>query len=201
MKTFFSAFVSRYIVPFVETRLIQDIEGFEFVPKDINFIVAACHQTSIDHFFVPYPAKNQLSKIHFIGKLDSIFQRLAWGWFYWLAETIAVDRKAKDKRKVLDKAVEALNNGQIIIIYPEGTRNKKKQLLLGKTGVAELSLRSKVPVIPLGLIYRNKKKFGPPVSVRIGKPMYFKGGLDDLNLRKVTDQIMKEIAILSEKKY
>jgi len=200
MKPVFSFCARKFIAPIIEI-FVEDIKGKENIPQDTNFILASNHQTNLDHLFVPLPIKDRLEKTHFIGKMDNLLQFLLAGWFYWLAETIPVNRKAKDKRKVLEKAIEALKKGQIIIIYPEGTRNRKKNLLPGKTGAAELAIRSGVPIVPMGVIYKDHKPKKLPLRLNIGEPMYFKEELSYENLKEVTEKIMREISFLSEKPY
>jgi len=200
MKPAFCFCARKFIAPVLE-NFVEEIRGKENIPQDTNFILASNHQTNLDHLFVPLPIKDKLEKAHFIGKMDNIFQFLLAGWFYCLAETIPVNRKAKDKRKVLEKAIEALKKGQIIIIYPEGTRNRKKILLTGKTGAAELAIRSGVPIIPMGVIYKDHKPRKFPLRLNIGEPMYFKEELGYEKLKEVTDKIMREISFLSEKTY
>lgn len=213
MKKSFSIFARNLLGPVVKRFCIEEVRGKENIPQDTNFILAPNHQSYFDHFFVPFPIKEKLEKVHFIGKLESKWQTLQWGWFYRLAETIPINRKTADKRKVLDKAIEVLKRGGIIIIYPEGKRNKKKELLPGKTGVAELALKSGLPVIPLGLIYKDNKPPRLPVRLNIGQPLYFRkcenrqnfteAHKEDLcaRYREITDKIMREIAKLSEKSY
>jgi len=200
MKPVFCFCARKFLAPVLE-NFVEEIKGKENIPQDTNFILVSNHQTNLDHFFVPIPIKDKLEKTHFIGKMENIFQFLLASWFYWLAETIPVNRKSKDKRKVLEKAIEALKNGQIIIIYPEGTRNRKKNLLPGKTGAAELAIRSGVPIVPMGVIYKdhNPRKF--PLCLNIGEPMRFQGELSYENLKEVTDKIMREISFLSGKHY
>lgn len=200
MKPAFCFCARKFIAPIIEL-FVEEIKGKENIPQDTNFILASNHQTNLDHLFVPLPIKDRLEKTHFIGKMDNLLQLLLAGWFYWLAETIPVNRKAKDKRKVLEKAIEALKKGQIIIIYPEGTRNRKKNLLSGKTGVAELAIRSGVPIVPMGVIYKDHKPKKFPLRLNIGEPMYFKEELSYEKLKEVTDKIMREISFLSEKPY
>ena len=201
MKKPFSVFARNVLGPLIEKFCVEEIKGQENIPEDTNFILASNHQSYFDHFFVPLPIRDRLEKVSFIGKLDSKWQALQWGWFYWLAETIPINRKAEDKRKVLDKALEVLKRGGIIIIYPEGKRNRKKELLEGKTGVAELAVKSEAPVIPLGLIYKNNNPLALPVCLNIGNPMYFRESENCQNLREITDKIMREIAKLSKKTY
>jgi len=201
MKKTFSIFARNLVGPIFKRFFIEEIKGQENIPQNTTFILALNHQSYFDHFFVPVPIKEKLEKVHFIGKLESKWQILQWGWFYWLTETIPINRKAEDRRRVLDKALEVLKRGEIIIIYPEGTRNKKKELLPGKTGVAELAVKSGAPVIPLGLIYKNNKPPALPVRLNIGQPLYFGKNENCQNLREITDEIMREIAKLSGKTY
>ena len=201
MKKIFSVFARNLVGPIFKRFFIEEVKGQENIPQNTTFILALNHQSYFDHFFVPVPIKEKLEKVHFIGKLENKWQILQWGWFYWLTETIPINRKAEDKRRVLDKALEVLKRGEIIIIYPEGTRNKKRELLPGKTGVAELAVKSGVPVIPLGLIYKDNKPPALPVRLNIGQPLYFGKNENCQNLREITDEIMREIAKLSGKTY
>jgi 1-acyl-sn-glycerol-3-phosphate acyltransferase len=201
MKQGFVLFAKKCLVP-VLRPFIKEIKGAENIPSDTNFILAANHQSNFDHFFIPFPLKDRLKKVHFIGKMDNILQFLFAGWFYWLAETIPVNRKAKDKRKVLEKALDVLEKGEAVIIYPEGTRNKEKNIMEGKTGAAELAIRSGKPVLPAALIYNGNKPRNFPVSINIGKQIVFdkKEDFDYEDLRIATDKIMEEIYFLSGKK-
>jgi 1-acyl-sn-glycerol-3-phosphate acyltransferase len=198
MKPAFCFFARKVLKPIFSPH-IEEIKGLENVPKDTNFILAANHQSNLDHFFVPFPLEDRLEKVHFIGKRDNILEFLVASFFYWIAETIPVNRKAKDKRKVLEKAVETLKKGGIIIIYPEGTRNRKKEILEGKTGAAEMAIRSGVPIVPVALIYKNQEPRRLPLRIKVGKPLYFKQEMDYENLREATDKMMKEIYLLSER--
>ena len=198
MKPAFCFFARKILKP-IFSPYIEEIKGLENIPKDTNFILASNHQSNLDHFFVPFPIESSLEKAHFIGKRDNILEFLVASFFYWAAETIPVNRKAKDKRKVLEKAVETLRKGGIIIIYPEGTRNRKKEILEGKTGAAEMAIRSGVPIVPMALIYKNKEPRRFPLRINVGKPLYFKQELDYQSLREATDRLMKEIYFLSER--
>jgi 1-acyl-sn-glycerol-3-phosphate acyltransferase len=195
MTKAFCFFARKFIAPIVEGS-VKETRGLENIPSG-NFILASNHQSNFDHLFVPLPVKERLEKIHFIGKADNILQVLLAGWIYWLAGTIPVNRKAKDKRKVLEKAVQVLEQGEIIIIYPEGTRNRMQKIMEGKTGAVELAIRAKVPIVPLALVYKDNKPRKFPLSIRIGKPMYFDGELEYDNLRSGTERLMKEIYSLS----
>jgi len=122
----------------------------------------------------------------------------------FFAETITFKPKDYQREKVLEKMEKVLGEDKILIIYPEGNSNKKTELLKGKTGVAEIALRTNLPILPVGIskIGKLKKK------VEIGKPMLFKLGNEFKNyqefnnfLVKITDEIMVEISKLSGKPY
>ena len=106
-----------------------------------------------------------------------------------------------------------LASGQLLGIYPEGTRTPDGRLFRGKTGVARLALEARVPVVPTAMV--GGFEFQPPgrvaprltirPGVRFGKPLDFSRyyGLeqDRIVLRAVTDEIMYELMKLSGQEY
>ena len=112
----------------------------------------------------------------------------------------------------MKQAINALKEGKIIAIHPEGTRSLSGKLQKGKTGVAQLALTSQAPVIPIGLIgtfeILPKGKIIPKFKravMNIGKPIYFQEyynkKINKRILREVTNRIMREIAKLCRQKY
>jgi 1-acyl-sn-glycerol-3-phosphate acyltransferase len=108
--------------------------------------------------------------------------------------------------------VQVLNAGDILGIYPEGTRSPNGILYRGKTGLARMALEAKVPIIPVAMI--NTYEIQPPgkirprlkrVGIRVGKPLKFDRyeGLEDdrFVLRSVTDEVMYELMTLSGQEY
>ena len=103
--------------------------------------------------------------------------------------------------------------GNVLGIYPEGTRSPDGRLYKGRTGVARLALESRAPVVPCAMI--NTFEFLPPGSFRpklrirpgaiFGQPMefsrYYGRESDREALRAVTDEIMAEIGRLSGQEY
>ena len=99
--------------------------------------------------------------------------------------------------------------GELLGIYPEGTRTPDGRLFRGKTGVARLALEARAPVIPTAMIggfeFQPPGKLAPRLTirpgVRFGKPLDFSRyyGLeqDRIVLRAVTDEIMYELMRLS----
>lgn len=199
------------VIPPIIGLWVKKVEGLENIPKEGNFIIAANHASYIDHLILSSMIVTHTGKrVHYLAKkehFDSTFQRM------WHKHTgaIPVDRQ-HGGQEALNIAVDFLKAGKIIGIYPEGTRTLTGELQKGKTGIARLVLATGVSVLPVGLkgtfeILPKGKKLPrfKRANIKIGKLMKFGksiGKVDDKEtLRKVTDLIMKEIAILCGKKY
>jgi len=128
------------------------------------------------------------------------------------AGQIPVYRGTKDAAQSLRDAVAALERGEAIVIYPEGTTTKDPDNwpMQAKTGIARLALLSPdTPVIPIGqwgAQYRKGPKWRrflkrlvhrPRVSAMVGKPVdleHFRGAEPTgENLRAITDTVMSAI--------
>ena len=190
---------------------VKEVNGMQNVPSGGSFIVAANHESYMDHLIIMCTLVPYLNrKVHFLSKKEHFSNPLKSMWHKW-AGAIPLDRQAGGKETLI-WAIKALKQGKIIAIHPEGTRSLTGKLQKGKTGVARLALAAKVPVVPVGLIgtfeLLPKGKYIPKLkraTMNIGKPMYFnkyynKKITKEL-LRKVTDNIMKEIARLCEQEY
>ena len=190
---------------------IKEVNGLRNIPEKGPFIVAANHESYMDHMIilctlVPYLNK----KIHFLSKKEHFNNPVKAMWHRW-AGAIPLDRQAGGKG-ALGWAVKSLKLGKIIAIHPEGTRSLTGKLQKGKTGVARLALSAKVPVVPVGLIgtfeILPKGKYIPKLkraTMNIGKPMhfnkYFRKPVTKRLLREITTKIMKEIAKLCKEEY
>lgn len=105
---------------------------------------------------------------------------------------------------------QVLQSGQLLGIFPEGTRSPDGRLYKGKTGVARLVLQTGVPVVPVGMVDTQfVRVLGIPMmrrpGLRIGAPLEFQryagAGNDRDVLRYVTDEIMAAVQQLSGQTY
>jgi len=209
MKTSFIYFCKYISSPIIEKFFLERIEGRENIPST-NFILAPNHLDGKDHWFIMALLKERLKNVRALAAMDSLKILFISSLLYYFTNAIKVDRRKVDRKSLLDKIIKNLKENRIIVIYPEGDSNNKKMLLKGKTGVAELALRTNVPIIPLGIkaVDNSFKRV-----IKIGKPLYYlkekeiaKNIVNDkekyhLLLRKITDNIMREISRLSQKPY
>jgi 1-acyl-sn-glycerol-3-phosphate acyltransferase len=196
MKKSFFYFCKWVLLPLIKLFFLDTISGRENIPKNGNFIIAANHNNNLDHLLICLAFKERLGDIYFLGKREGFYGIVRFPLDYF-AETIVFNPKNSQREIVLEKMQAILKKGKILVIYPEGNTNRKKELLRGKTGVAEILLKSKLPLLPVGIAKSGKIKW----RVKIGKPISWEEFKNVNDLRKITDQIMKEIAKLSEKLY
>jgi 1-acyl-sn-glycerol-3-phosphate acyltransferase len=190
-------------------------EGTENVPLEGPAILAWNHLSFSDHFFGPLPLPR---KVRFLAKEEYFTGRGLKGLvskaFFRGMGQIPVDRSGgAASERALRTGLRVLAHGQLLGIYPEGTRTPDGRLYRGKTGVARLALESRAPVIPCAMI--GTFELQPPgralprlnirPGVRFGKPLDFSryAGLetDPLVLRAVTDEIMYAVMDLSGQAY
>jgi 1-acyl-sn-glycerol-3-phosphate acyltransferase len=136
-------------------------------------------------------------------------------------------RQAANGQAVCRTCLERLQHGQSLGIFPEGARNANPyRLLRGRKGVGEIALRSGVPVLPVGIDFAQRIKYGriprfSPVILRFGEPLRFpeegeayrtvsrdtrlspreRQGLQVNLSARVTHRVMLELARLSGKAY
>ncbi len=201
--------LAKHVFPFLLQKWTGTCTGIEHIPKSTGAVLAANHASYLDHFIIG-GFVFKVRTAHYLAKkehFDSFFQGL---WHRYLP-AIPLDRESGGQEG-LQKAIEHLRKGNLIMIYPEGTRTLTGKMSRAKTGAARLALSAHVPVIPMGITHTfHILPKGKKIPVRgkadlhIGKPLYFDHYYgkenDHATLRKVTTIIMKEIARLSNQRY
>jgi 1-acyl-sn-glycerol-3-phosphate acyltransferase len=156
------------------------IEGLANIPATGPAIVACNHLSYLD----PLTNANAVVKAgrrpRFLAKRE-LFEIPVVGLAFSGAHQIPVQRGTGDQTPLL-LAEEALERGEVVVIYPEGTVTKREDHLPmeGKTGTVRLSLVSGVPIVPLAswgsqTVWQKSGpgslKFGRPVWTSIGEPI------------------------------
>jgi 1-acyl-sn-glycerol-3-phosphate acyltransferase len=190
-------------------------EGLENIPAEGGAILASNHLSFSDSVFLPLVMKR---KLVFLGKAEYFTGKGAKGWatraFMEGIGTIPVQRGGgRASEAAIRTGIEVLEGGDLLGIYPEGTRSPDGKLYRGKTGAARMAIEAGVPVIPVAMIDTDKAQpigVSVPnraykVGVRVGPPLdlsEYAGRHDDREaLREATDRIMKAIQLLSSQEY
>ncbi|WP_158864701.1 lysophospholipid acyltransferase family protein [Leifsonia sp. AG29] len=190
------------------------VVGLENVPRDGAVILASNHLSFIDSIFLPLEVDRHVS---FLAKSDYFTRRGLKGWatkaFMNATGQLPIDRSGgKASEASLNTGLAVLARGEILGIYPEGTRSPDGRLYRGRTGVARMILEAGVPVVPVAMvdtaeimpIGRRLPKLGR-IGIIIGEPLDFSrfAGMegDRFILRSVTDEIMYELHRLGRQEY
>jgi 1-acyl-sn-glycerol-3-phosphate acyltransferase len=202
------------IGPWVRLLFRPIVEGIEHVPEHGAAILASNHLSFSDSIFLPLVVKRRitfLAKAEYFNSpgIKGFFTKL----FFAGAGQVPIDRTSGSAAKAaLETGKRILAGGNLLGIYPEGTRSPDGRLYRGKTGVARMALEARVPVIPCAMIDTEKiqpigKKLPKimRVRIRIGAPLDFSRyeGLsgDRFVERSMTDEIMYELMELSGQQY
>ncbi|MFB7549429.1 lysophospholipid acyltransferase family protein [Streptomyces sp. NPDC056154] len=209
-------YVLKYVIlgPLLRLFFRPRIEGLEHIPKGGAAIVAGNHLSFSDHFLMPAILKRRIT---FLAKAEyftgpGVKGRLTAAFFRSIGQ-IPVDRSGKDAGKAaIREGLGVLARGELLGIYPEGTRSHDGRLYKGKVGVAVMAVTAQVPVVPCAMV--GTFEIQPPgqvvprirrVTIRFGEPLDFSryAGLENQKaaIRAVTDEIMYAILGLSGQEY
>jgi len=180
------------------------VVGKENIPKEGRLIVAVNHISYLDPPLVGVALWPQ-RKLHYIAKTE-LFKIPILGLILRLVNAFPVKR-GKPDRVALKRAIELLERGEAVCIFPEGTRSRDGRLQKPELGISLLVLRSGAPVLPVAVI--NTDKALPrgaimihPARIRvyIGEAFHPKMEGDPKEIRKeIANQVMERIAELLEK--
>jgi len=197
-------------------------EGARHIPESGPVLLVANHQSFSDSIFMPLltprPVKFLAKAEYFTG--GGFKGRLSAGFFKGVG-SVPIDRAgAKAADAALKTALRLLEQGQIVGLYPEGTRSPDGRLYKGRTGAARIALTAGCPVLPCAISGTDKVqptgKMVPkvhPVTVTFGPPLDFSryaGALWDAVrdtdhehtvLRAVTDEIMHTLISMTGREY
>jgi 1-acyl-sn-glycerol-3-phosphate acyltransferase len=199
------------IGPVVKLVFHPRAEGTEHVPTTGAAILASNHLSAADWIFMPLSLRRRVTFLakaeYFTGTgLKGVAQRI----FFAGSGQVPIDRtNASAAEDAIRTGVRILREGKLLGIYPEGTRSPDGRLYRGKIGVARMALETGATVVPVAMIYRNRRlPFGvriPSALVKFGTPLDFSryAGLagDRFVERSITDEIMYEIMELAGQEY
>ena len=189
------------------------VEGLENVPATGGAILAGNHLSVADELFLGAVVPRHIA---FWAKAEYF---TGTGFRGWLSRSviagvgaIRVERAGgRAALSAFDSAIPVLRGGDLVAIYPEGTRSPDARLYRGRTGTVRLAQAAGVPVIPVGMIGTDKvqpigarvPRLGAgKVVIRFGKPLDFTDRpTDRTELRRMTDEVMAEIQRLTGQEY
>lgn len=164
--------ISKYVLKVTKTNM--EVKGIENIPVE-NCVFISNHQAIFDGFallaYINKPfgfiAKKEIKKIPLISN--------------WLKSigSIYINRQSpRESIKTIQQAVEKINGGYSILIFPEGTRSLKSKMNSFKKGSMKLAIKSKTCIVPItidgsyNVIEVGTKVMGNKINMVIHKPIY-----------------------------
>ena len=177
------------------------VTGLENVPAS-GAIIAPNHRSFWDIPLIGLALRGR--RTHFMAKSE-LFQNPIFGSIIRALLAFPVKRGAPD-RTAIRHAIEILKQGDLVAIFPEGTRGKNGKLGEAEPGLALIAAKASVPIVPVGIsgshLIFSKTKWFPCLKVEFGKPISVgqskNGDKDSFN--DVSACVMKSISELIDNK-
>ena len=199
----------RWLVRFVINLVAKvELSGYEHIPKEGNFVIATNHLGILDapmafyaldrwDIFIPVAEKwEEIPILRWLGKYFNF---------------IFIDRFNPDI-KALRKIIALMDEGNNLVIAPEGTRSRVGSMMEGRPGVSYLATRLGQPILPVAIagtedkvLFGNLKRLRRTHITVTAGPTFTLPPLPrenrDETLKQFTDEIMCHIALMLPEKY
>lgn len=192
-----------YVICWVIFKVLFRItwQGQANIPHQGPVILASNHASYVDPVVLGLACPRV---IRFMAK-EELWEMWGMKWLVTWLYAFPVHRDRLDRRAIRT-AYNLLKEGQVVGIFPEGRRSLDGRLGPAHPGVAFLALRSRAPIVPVGIVGTEKIRpegvgwpHFPKIKVIIGQPLYPTGeGSKKEIVFKLTGQVRERIASLIE---
>ncbi len=187
---------------FIRLMTRMTVDGKENLPRTGSYVLAPVHRSNVD---TPIAAGVTRRRMRFMGK-DSMWKNKPFGWLLSSVGGFPVTRGTTDI-EALKRCIHVLNNGEPLVMFPEGERKSGPIVQPLFEGAAYVACRGRVPIIPVGIggservmpkgarvIYPRK------VRVIVGKPIYPQidgnGRAPRSEVKRLTAELHEQLQIL-----
>src|SRR3954462_2747328 len=166
--------VRAILQPFFRLYLRLERIGREHIPKTGPAIIASNHRSFLDPFVIAGMARRPIS---FVAKKELFLFHPVVSWLLSALGAFPIDRGASDQESMAT-ARAILERGDIVLMFPEGTRIRPGALGRPKRGVGRLALETGAPVVPVAVIGTEAVRKGwrirpHKVRIRAGRALTF----------------------------
>lgn len=174
-----------------------EVKGAENIPATGPLVIASNHLSLLDPPVIGVAATR---KVNFMAKQELFVPVL--GAIYKELGAFPVKRGGAD-RAAIKYGIDLMLNGEVLAIFPEGTRSKTGALGKAAPGALMMAGKAKAAIVPTcvkGTDLKRQGKLWPKVSVTFGKPIYFPEAAPMTKelLHELTEALMLEIKRLQE---
>ncbi len=159
--------------PFFHIYFRMSRIGREHIPAEGPVIVAANHRSFLDPFVIGTMVRRPM---YYVTKKEAFIHPIV-SWILTALGAFPVDRGAGDT-DMIGTAKAILGRGEVVLIFPEGTRTRPGSLGRSRRGVGRLALETGAPVVPVAVIGTEDVRRGfrirpRKVRIRAGRPLRF----------------------------
>jgi 1-acyl-sn-glycerol-3-phosphate acyltransferase len=177
-------------------------KGEEHLPREGGFVLSASHHSNIDPWPLGLPLYPE-RQLRFMAKSE-MYRYPPLRWVLSNAGAFPVRRGMGDE-EAMRKAIELAKAGEVVAIFPEGTRRNKgvvkKHKARPRTGAARVALQAGVPLVPAAIGGTESLSRLGPLRVAYGPPVEL-DDLKDMELRHAakiaTQRLMEAIHSLEQ---
>ncbi|MDF2547902.1 MAG: acyl-phosphate glycerol 3-phosphate acyltransferase [Anaerosolibacter sp.] len=167
-----------------------DIDGLEKLPREGAYIVCSNHINYLDPLVIGTSIHRKMS---YMAK-EELFKNKLFGYILLKLGMFPVNRSGADI-SAIKSAIRVLNKGDVLGIFPEGTRNLQKSEMKAKPGLAMIAIKAKVPIVPVAII-SDYKLFGK-IKIKINEPIiydeYYHSKIDVDTYQQLSQKVMDTI--------
>ena len=201
----FYAFVHSIMRLVLKVLFRLEVKGRDNIPKRGGVILAAHHESFLDPVVVSIASPRQ---VYFLAR-EELFQL---GFFSWIIRNLNALPISRERMQmgIARKSLEILRKGEVLLLFPEGTRSPADTIAEGKRGVGLIAYNANVPVIPVFVkgsgqaLPRDRKWItSQKVWVVFGKPMYpeiSEGKTKKETYQEFSDKVMEEMKKLQDRR-
>ena len=160
--------------------------GQENIQNKGAYIICANHTSNWD---APILVSNLKRKVYVMAKAE-LFKNKFIKWLGVKCCVFPVKRGMRDIESI-KYSLKLLKDGEILVIFPEGTRKGLEKNGKAQNGVAYMAIRTGVPVIPVGI--QGEMKPFRKVKLNIGEPLDFSQYKSNKPEKEILDKVSKEI--------
>ena len=160
--------------------------GQENIQNKGAYIICANHTSNWD---APILVSNLKRKVYVMAKAELFKNKF----IKWLGDKCCVFPVKRGMRDIesIKYSLKLLKDGEILVIFPEGTRQGLEKNGKAQNGVAYMAIRTGVPVIPVGI--QGEMKPFRKVKLNIGEPLDFSQYKSNKPEKEILDKVSKEI--------
>lgn len=189
------------LAPLLRLIFAYDIRGLENIPDSGPYIIASNHISYIDpivliHVGMRFRKPKPPFYLRFLAKAE-LFEKQPMRFIMRSSKMIPVDRGTSQAKDSLVSARQALADGEVMCVFPEGTISLTLLPMAAYGGVGRLALDTGAPVVPAALwgthrtwgkFHKREFAYHRPVTISFGAPRVFTEG----SAQEVSRAVMEE---------